>query len=165
MEITFIKADSLKPHPADSELGFGTCFTDYMFNLDYNPEQGWHNPRIEPYAPFALDPSTMVLHYGQAIFEGLKAYRSEDGTVRLFRPRDNLRRLNRSGKMLCMPEVDEELLFKGLTKLLKIEKSWVPSAPGTSLYIRPAIIATDPYLGLRTSQTYRLFIILTPVGA
>jgi len=165
MEITFKKAEKLKDHPQDSALGFGTYFTDYMFNMDYNPEKGWHNPRIEPYGPLEMDPSTMVLHYGQAIFEGLKAYKTESGDIQLFRPKDNLSRFNRSGNMLCMPEIDEDLILKGLIELLKIEKDWVPCEPGTSLYIRPTIIATDPYLGLRSSNTYRFFIILSPVGA
>jgi branched-chain amino acid aminotransferase len=165
VDITFKKADTLKEHPKDTALGFGTIFTDYMFNMDYSAEKGWHNPRIEPYGPMAMDPATMVLHYGQAIFEGLKAYRTETGEIRLFRPKDNLRRLNRSGHMLCMPEVDEEFVLEALVKLLKIEQDWVPAAKGTSLYIRPAIIATDPYIGLRSSHTYRFFIILSPVGA
>ena len=165
MDITFTQADNLKKHPEGSSLGFGTQFTDYMFNMDYEPDLGWHNPRIEPYGPLQMDPSTMVLHYGQAIFEGLKAYRTKSGEIQLFRPKDNLRRLNRSGKMLCMPELDEELVLRGLIELLKIEKDWVPSEPGTSLYIRPTIIATDPYIGLRSSHTYRFFIILSPVGA
>lgn len=165
MKITHHKSDILKPHPEDSDLGFGTCFTDYMFNMDYSPEKGWHNPRIEPYGSLALDPSTMALHYGQAIFEGLKAYRKPSGEIQLFRPQDNLARLNRSGRMLCMPELDGEFILKALKELLRLEKDWVPAAPGTSLYIRPTIIATDPYLGLRSSLTYRFFIILSPVGA
>ncbi len=165
MEITFSQAEKLKDHPDDSSLGFGTIFTDYMFNMDYDQENGWHNPRIEPYAPIAMDPSTMVLHYGQAIFEGLKAYRTESGDIQLFRPMDNLKRLNISGRRLCIPAIDENFVLEAMLKLLKIEKDWVPSASGTSLYIRPTIIATDPYLGLRTSHTYRFFIILSPVGA
>lgn len=165
MEITFKKATTLKTPPNDSELGFGTNFTDYMFNMDYAPEKGWHNPRIEPYASMELDPSTMVLHYGQAIFEGLKAYKTDSGEIKLFRPWDNFKRFNDSGRMLCMPPVDEKFILDALLELLKIEKHWVPGEPGTSLYIRPTIIATDPYLGLRSSHTYRLFIILSPVGA
>ncbi len=165
MDITFKKTDTLKDHPEDSALGFGTIFTDYMFNMDYSPEAGWHNPRIEPYGPIAMDPSTMVLHYGQAIFEGLKAYRTESGEIQLFRPKDNLSRFNQSAERLCMPELDEEFILEALIKLLKIEKNWVPGAAGTSLYIRPTIIATDPYLGLRSSNTYRFFIIFSPVGA
>jgi branched-chain amino acid aminotransferase len=165
LDITFKKAESLKNHPEDSTLGFGTVFTDYMFNMDYHPDQGWYNPRIEPYGPIAMDPSTMVLHYGQAIFEGLKAYRTESGEIQLFRPQDNLKRLNTSGHMLCMPEVDESFILEALMRLLRIEKDWIPGKPGTSLYIRPTIIATDPYIGLRSSNTYRFFIILSPVGA
>jgi branched-chain amino acid aminotransferase len=165
VDISFKKTDTLKDHPEDSTLGFGTVFTDYMFNMDYTPEAGWHNPRIEPYGPIAMDPSTMVLHYGQAIFEGLKAYRTASGDIQLFRPQDNLSRLNKSGRRMCMPELDEAFILEALIKLLKIEKSWVPGASGTSLYIRPTLIATDPYIGLRTSNTYRFFIILSPVGA
>jgi branched-chain amino acid aminotransferase len=112
-----------------------------------------------------MDPSTMVLHYGQAIFEGLKAYRTDSDDIQLFRPQDNLSRLNKSGRRLCMPELDEAFILEALIKLLKIEKNWVPGASGTSLYIRPTLIATDPYIGLRSSNTYRFFIILSPVGA
>ncbi|MEE4241231.1 MAG: branched-chain amino acid aminotransferase [Desulfopila sp.] len=165
MEITFKKTDKRKNLPQGSALGFGTTFTDYMFNMDYSPEKGWHDARIEPYGPIQMDPSTMVLHYGQAIFEGLKAYRTPSGEIQLFRPRDNFQRLNRSGHRLCMPPLDEDFLMEALLKLLKIEKDWVPEAPGTSLYIRPTIIATDPYIGLRSSHTYRFFMILSPVGA
>lgn len=165
MEITITKAETLKKHPDEAALGFGTHFADHMFSMDYNPEKGWHNPRIEPYGPIQMDPSSMVLHYGQAIFEGMKAYRTDEGGVQLFRPKDNLRRLNRSARMLCIPELDESFVLKSLMALLDLEQDWVPSAPGTSLYIRPTVIATDPYIGLRPSNTYRFFIILSPVGA
>jgi branched-chain amino acid aminotransferase len=165
MKLTITKADQLKTKPDDSKLSFGTIFTDYMFNMDYNPQDGWHNPRIEPYSSIDMDPATMVLHYGQGVFEGLKAYRTETGAVQLFRPRDNFKRLNNSSRRLCIPEIDEDLALDFLKKLLTIEKDWVPSAPGTSLYIRPTIIATDPFLGVRASHTYRFFIILSPVGA
>ena len=165
MKLTITKADQLKTKPDDSKLSFGTIFTDYMFNMDYSPQDGWHNPRIEPYASIDMDPATMVLHYGQGVFEGLKAYRTESGAVQLFRPRDNFKRLNNSSRRLCIPEIDEGLALDFLKQLLTIEKDWVPSAPGTSLYIRPTIIATDPFLGVRASHTYRFFIILSPVGA
>ncbi len=165
MQLTITKADQLKPKPDDSELGFGTIFTDHMFNMNYNLEKGWHNPRIEPYASIDLDPSTMVLHYGQGVFEGLKAYRTDSGPVQLFRPKDNVKRLNRSSRSLCIPEVDEAFTFDALKQLINIEKDWVPSSPETSLYIRPTIIATDLFLGVRASHTYRFFIILSPVGA
>lgn len=165
MEITIKKTDQPKPKPDQSKLGFGTHFTDYMFNMDYTSDLGWHNPRIEPYAPFVLDPATMVLHYGQGIFEGMKAYRTGSGDVQLFRPRDNFKRLNYSARHLCMPEIEVDLALKALKELLRIEKDWVPSAPGTSLYIRPTMIATDPFLGVRASNTYRFYIMLSPVGA
>jgi len=165
MEITITTAEQLKSKPDDGSLGFGSIFTDHMFNMDYASEKGWHNPRIEPYASLVMDPATMVLHYGQGVFEGLKAYRTAAGNVQLFRPRDNIKRLNRSARRLCIPEVEEDLLLDALKKLIRLEKDWVPSAPETSLYIRPTIIATDPFLGVRASNTYRLFIILSPVGA
>jgi len=165
MQLNITKADRLKTKPDDSKLSFGTIFTDYMFNMDYNPQDGWHDPRIEPYAPINMDPATMMLHYGQGVFEGLKAYRTETGAVQLFRPKDNFKRMNNSSRLLCIPEIDENLALDALKELLTIEKDWVPSAPGTSLYIRPTIIATDPFLGVRASHTYRFFIILSPVGA
>lgn len=165
MEITITPAEQLKSKPDDGSLGFGSIFTDHMFNMDYASEKGWHNPRIEPYASLVMDPATMVLHYGQGVFEGLKAYRTSAGNVQLFRPRDNIKRLNRSARRLCIPEVEEDFLLDALKKLIRLEKDWVPSAPETSLYIRPTIIATDPFLGVRASNTYRLFIILSPVGA
>ncbi|RPJ05891.1 MAG: branched-chain amino acid aminotransferase [Deltaproteobacteria bacterium] len=165
MSLTIKKADSLKNKPDDHHLGFGTHFTDHMFNMDYAPEKGWHTPRIEPYGPIVMDPATMVLHYGQGVFEGLKAYRTESGGVQLFRPRENIKRLNRSARRLCIPEVDEDKLLEALKQLIGIEREWVPRAPETSLYIRPTIIATDPFLGVRASKTYRLFVILSPVGA
>jgi branched-chain amino acid aminotransferase len=133
--------------------------------MDYSPEKGWHNPRIEPYGPITMSPATMALHYGQAIFEGLKAYRTSSGDIQLFRPKDNFKRLNRSADMLCIPKIDEDLLMKAVLTLVDMERSWVPSATGTSLYIRPFIFATDPYIGLKASSTYRFCIILCPVGA
>jgi len=165
VEITIKKADELKEHPDDSSLGFGTYFTDHMFIMDYAPEKGWHDARIEPYGPMEMYPSSMVLHYGQAIFEGLKAYHTDSGEIQLFRPKDNIKRMNRSGNRVCMPPLDEDFVLEAMLQLLKLEKGWVPKADGTSLYIRPTIIATDPYIGLRPSFTYRFFIILSPVGA
>ncbi|RJQ80131.1 MAG: branched-chain amino acid aminotransferase [Desulfobacteraceae bacterium] len=165
MQLTNTPRTHLKPKPDENKLGFGTIFTDHMFNMDYHPEKGWHNPRIEPYAPFVLEPSTMIFHYGQGIFEGLKAYRTPAGKIQLFRPRDNFKRLNYSARKLCIPEIDEAFALKALKELLRIEKDWIPGADGTSLYIRPTIVATDPYLGVRAAHTYRFFIILSPVGA
>lgn len=165
MDLKITKTETPKQLPDDSKLGFGQLFSDHMFNMDYNPEQGWHNARIEPYAPMVMDPATMVLHYGQAVFEGLKAYRTSSGKIQLFRPERNMTRLNHSSRLVCIPEVDEAFLLDALKKLISIDKAWVPSAPETSLYIRPTIVAMDPYLGVRPSYNYRLFIILSPVGA
>jgi branched-chain amino acid aminotransferase len=165
MEIKLRRVDKPRQLPEDAQLGFGQIFTDHMFNVDYSPESGWHNPRIEPYSPIVMDPATMVLHYGQAIFEGLKAYRTREGNIQLFRPDQNVARFNRSARCVCIPEVDEALALEAVKKLVALEKHWVPKAAETSLYIRPTIVAMDPYLGVRPSHTYRFFIILSPVGA
>lgn len=165
MQLSITRAERLKSRPKDSDLHFGDVFTDHVFSMDYNPKKGWHNPRIEPYGPISMDPATMVFHYGQAIFEGLKAFRNVDGSVQMFRPKDNFARLNRSARRLCIPEIDEEFSFDALKQLIALDKEWVPGSPGTALYIRPTIIATDPFLGVRASKTYRYFIILGPVGA
>ncbi|KPA14203.1 Branched-chain-amino-acid aminotransferase [Candidatus Magnetomorum sp. HK-1] len=163
--LTITKTDTFKKHPEDNELSFGVDFTDYMFNMDYSLDAGWHNARIEPYKSDVMDPATMVLHYGQAVFEGLKAYKTSSGKIQLFRPEKNFERLNRSCRLLCIPEIDEAFSLEALQELISMEKLWVPGASGTSLYIRPTIIATDPFLGVRASKTYRFFIILSPVGA
>jgi len=163
--LSITTTEQLKQCPNDNELNFGVDFTDYIFNMDYHPDSGWHNARIEPYQPIVMDPSTMVLHYGQGVFEGLKAYKTSLGNIQLFRPEENIARLNRSCRLLCIPEIDEQFSLKALKELINLEKRWVPGASGTSLYIRPTIIATDPFLGVRASKTYRFFIILSPVGA
>jgi len=165
MEITITRSQKLKSKPDDASLGFGTLFTDHMFNMDYNPKQGWHAPRIEPYASIAMDPATMFLHYGQGVFEGLKVYRTAAGNIQLFRPQENIKRLNRSCRRLCIPQIDENFALDALKQLIATEKDWVPGAPETSLYVRPTVIAMDPFLGVRASHTYRFFIILSPVGA
>jgi branched-chain amino acid aminotransferase len=165
MEMTVTEAEKLKEKPDQSKLGFGTIFSDHMFCMDYTPDKGWHAFRVEPYAPMALEPSTMFLHYAQGAFEGLKAYRTDSGNIQLFRPQENFKRLNRSCRRMCIPEIDEDFALDVLKKLLAIEKDWVPGQPETSLYIRPTIIAMDPYIGVRASYTYRFFIILSPVGA
>lgn len=162
--VTRNESPAVKP-TADANLGFGQIFTDHMFVMDYVDGQGWINPQIVPYAPICLDPSAMVLHYGQAIFEGLKAYKTADGQVQLFRPRLNFERVNQSNRRMVIPEVDPDFCVHALKELLNIEKDWIPQAPGTSLYIRPFIFATDPYLGVRPSHTYRFMIILSPSGA
>ncbi len=165
-KITVTKTTSPKSKPADeTKLGFGQTFTDHMFIMDYEEDKGWYNPRIIPYGPLLLDPSTMVFHYGQAIFEGLKAYRTKDGSINLFRPIDNMRRINVSNERMVIPQIDPEYCVECLEELVRIDQDWVPSAPETSLYIRPFIISTDPFLGVRPSKTYSFIIILSPSGA
>jgi len=163
--IPITRTNHLKSKPRDEELEFGRVFTDHMLLIDGAGERGWYNPRIVPYGPLTLDPATAVFHYGQALFEGLKAYRSPRDTILLFRPDMNAARLNRSAARLCIPPMDEELFLTALKTVVSVERDWVPHAPGTSLYIRPTIIATEAFLGVRPSRTYCFFIILSPVGA
>lgn len=165
MELSITRSKNLKSKPDAANLGFGTIFTDHMFNMDYSLDGGWQAPRIEPYGSIEMDPATMFLHYGQGVFEGLKAYRTDSGQIQLFRPQENLKRLNRSCRRICIPEIDEDFALDAMKQLIALEKDWVPGAPETSLYIRPTIIAMDPFLGVRASHTYRYFIILSPVGA
>lgn len=154
-----------KEKPAFDKLSFGTIFTDHMFILNYTEGTGWHDPRIVPYEPITLDPAAIIFHYGQTVFEGLKAYLTKNEEVLLFRPDQNMKRLNRSNERLCIPQVDEELALAGLQELLKVDRDWIPKVQGTSLYIRPFIFATEPYLGVAPSKTYQFMIILSPVGA
>jgi len=149
----------------DNPLTFGTIFTDHMFEVDYEEGRGWYDPRIVPYHKLELDPSSMVFHYGQEMFEGLKAYKTEYGRVLLFRPDKNIERANRSKRRLCIPEIPEDLFLEGLKTVVNVDQDWIPTKPGTSLYIRPFVIATDPFLGVRPSNTYKFMIILSPVGA
>ncbi len=165
MEIRFVPATTLKAKPADeTKLGFGKIFTDYMFEMNYSVEKGWHDPRVTPFHNFELSPAAMVLHYSQTIFEGLKMYLTSDG-FQLFRPRDNFKRMNVSAERMAIPAFDVETAMAGLMKLLEADKEWTPSLPGTSLYIRPFIIATDPFVGVRSGYSYTFCIILSPVGA
>jgi branched-chain amino acid aminotransferase len=149
----------------ESKLGFGKIFTDRMLIVEWKAGQGWVDARIQPYAPFVLDPSCLVFHYAQEIFEGLKAYKWADGSIALFRPEMNARRFNLSADRLCMPEVPEELFLQGITELIRLEKDWVPGTEGTSLYIRPTMIAVEPVLGVKASDHYYFYVILSPVGA
>lgn len=165
MELKLIETAQKKAKPQDeSKLEFGHQFTDYMFLMEYDKGIGWHDARIEPYHPLSLDPSTLVLHYGQGIFEGLKAYHAQDGSTLLFRPKDNFNRMNASARRLCMPEVDVDFVLECLTKLLKLEQDWIPKSHGTSLYIRPTMISTDEYIGVKAASRYLFYIILSPVG-
>ncbi len=166
LDIHPVDPSKRKPIPTDaSALGFGQYFSDHMFKMVYDPQQGWHGARIEPYGPLALDPATLVLHYGQEAFEGLKAYHGKDDGIYLFRHRDNLKRLNNSCRRLVMPEVPEDFVADALKQLVLMERDWIPTSPGCALYIRPNIIATDPELGVKPSQTYLFYIIVGPVGA
>lgn len=165
MHLNVLPLDAPKPRVDETQLVFGKQFTDRMFVMDYLTGKGWHNARIQPYQPFVLDPASMVLHYAQEIFEGLKAFRRPDGRVALFRARDNVRRFNLSAARMCMPQVDEQFTLDALKELIRLEADWVPRAEGTSLYIRPAMIATEPMLGVRPADQYLCYIILCPVGA
>ena len=166
MDLKILPLTSPKPHPADeSQLGFGKHFTDRMLVMEYAAGKGWHSARIQPYGPFSLDPACAVLHYAQEIFEGLKAFRRDDGSIALFRASDNVRRFNRSAARMCMPAVDEAFFLDAIHQLVRLEAGWVPRSPGTSLYIRPTMIAVDPYLGVHPSDTYLCYVILSPVGA
>jgi branched-chain amino acid aminotransferase len=157
-------AEKKPPILDDSQLIFGHTFTDRMFLMEYAIGRGWHSPRIKPYGPFTLDPAALVFHYAQEIFEGLKAFRRPDGSIALFRPRDNIARFNRSARRLCMPEVDEGFFLEAIKELIRLEADWVPRSEGTSLYIRPTMIATQPVLGVKPSDEYYCYIILSPVG-
>ena len=166
MEISITKTTTPKQKPADeSKLGFGQYYTDHMFIMNYDEGEGWHNPRIVPYGPFELDPAAMVLHYAQEIFEGMKAYRTADGSIQLFRPDKNMARMNVSCDRLCIPKIDEEFAIKAIKTLVEVDKDWVPSLDGTSLYIRPYIFATDAQVGVHPAKHLTFAIILSPVGA
>jgi branched-chain amino acid aminotransferase len=165
LQITIETTKNLKPKPDQKNLGFGKYFTDHMFTMDYSENNGWYNPRIIPYQPLSLDPATSALHYGQEIFEGMKAYPANGGKILLFRPRKNMERINHSNDRLCIPPIDVDFGVHAIKTLIKLDHDWIPTAEGTALYIRPFIIATDPFLGVRASNTYKFIIILSPVGA
>ena len=165
LDVKISRAAQLKPHPDPDTLVFGKTFTDHMFLMNYDAGQGWHDPRIVPYAPLSLEPSCMVFHYAQEIFEGMKAYRTPEGKVQLFRPIENARRLNSSCRRLCIPEIPEDDFVQAVKALVSVEKDWVPAKYGTSLYIRPFIIATDCSLGVHASHSYLFAVICCPVGA
>ena len=165
VEIPLTRVQRPKPRPRDDQLGFGQVFTDHMFLMDGTGDTGWSDPRIVPYGPLALEPATVVLHYAQSVFEGLKAYRGHDDVVRLFRPDRNIARFNRSAARLCVPPIDPDLFLAALRQVVAVDRDWAPRAPGTSLYIRPVAFARDPDLHVRPSRTYQFFIILSPVAA
>lgn len=165
LDIRIEKTTSPKAKPDQTNLGFGKVFTDHMFVMNYTEGKGWHDARIVPYQPITLSPASMVFHYGQEMFEGLKAYRGADGKARLFRPIMNARRANESNKRLVIPQIPEEDFVQAISEVVRVDEDWIPTAPGTSLYIRPFIIATDDFLGVAPSKTYMFIIILSPSGA
>lgn len=166
LNIKITKTTSPKAKPADeSKLGFGKTFSDHMFIMDYTEGQGWHDARIVPYAPISLEPSAVVFHYAQECFEGLKAYRTADNKIQLFRPDCNARRMNNTQERLCMPSIPEEDFVEAIRALVEVEKDWVPHSEGASLYIRPFTIATMAQLGVHASTTYQFIIICAPSGA
>ena len=166
LDIKYNLTDSPKEKPAKgANLGFGHVFTDHMFVMNYTEGKGWHDPRIEPFHEISLSPAAMVFHYGQEMFEGMKAYKGDDGKVYLFRPDMNAKRANKSNERLCIPQIPEEDFVQAVEELVRVEKDWIPTDEGTSLYIRPFIIATDAFLGVAPSKTYLFIIIVSPSGA
>jgi len=165
VKITPAQPEDLKAKPDEASLGFGKYFTDHMLTMRYRHGEGWQAPEVKKYEDFSLAPSAMCLHYGQAIFEGLKAYRGSDDRILLFRPQDNLRRMNASAVRMCMPEIDIEQALAAMKELIALDQDWVPRSPGATLYIRPTMIATEAALGVRPAKEYLFFVILSPVGA
>ena len=165
MDIKFVKRDVLKEKPDQKNLGFGKYMTDYMFVMDWDKGIGWHDARIEPYGPVSISPSCVTLHYAQETFEGLKAYRTKDGRILLFRPEMNAKRMVTSNERLCMPGVPEDMFVEAIEALVKVEKDWIPSEPETSLYIRPFVFATESALGVHMAISYKFMVICCPVGA
>ena len=165
LNIQVTRTQHPKEKPDPNHLGFGDFFTDHMFVMNYTEGQGWHDPRIIPYAPISLEPAAMVFHYAQEMFEGMKAYKAPDGRVLLFRPDKNIARANNSNDRLCIPQIPEEDMLQAIKAIVAEDKDWIPEGKATSLYIRPFIIATDAHLGVRPSRTYQFYVILSPVGA
>lgn len=165
MEIKFEQSKMLKEKPDQKNLGFGRFMTDHMFIMDWTKEKGWYDARIVPYAPIVMDPACVTLHYAQETFEGLKAYRTGNGEIQLFRPQMNARRMIKSNERLCMPAFPEEMFVEAVKEIVKTEKEWIPSERETSLYIRPFMFATEAYIGVHPSASYRFIIICSPVGA
>lgn len=159
-----LKERSEKAYPPENP-GFGQKFTDHVFVMDYNKENGWHNPVIKPVENLSLHPATTFFHYGQAVFEGLKSFKTVEGDAVIFRLKKHIERLNNSARRICIPEIDEKFLYQAVVELIAIEKDWISSKEGEALYIRPFIFGSDPFLGVRPSHTYKLVILLSPVGA
>ena len=165
MNITITKTTAKKAKPDESALGFGKIFTDHMFMMDYSREKGWYDARIVPFENLSIHPASTVLHYGSEIFEGLKAYRKADGSVQLFRPIENIRRMNRSAERLCLPQLDENDALEALLKFVEVEQDWTPHSEGTSLYLRPFMFGNDESLGVHAVHNATYVIIASPVGS
>ena len=166
MDIKVTLNPNPKAKPTDSSaLGFGKIFTDHMFCWSWNSEEGWHNPRIVPFERLSIHPASTVLHYGSEIFEGLKAYRRADGKVQLFRPIENIRRMNNSAERLCLPQMPEEDFMQALIEFVRLEQDWTPSDKGTSLYLRPFMFGNDESLGVHAVHNAEFIIIASPVGS
>lgn len=165
LDIKMDLAKTKKEKPDQKNLSFGKYYTDNMFVMDYTEGKGWHDARIVPYQPISLEPAAMVFHYAQESFEGLKAYRCADGSVQLFRPDRNAARMQSTHRRMCIPEIPVDDFVQAVKTLVEVEKDWVPSEPETSLYLRPFVIATEPHLGVKPSDTYMFMIIASPVGA
>ncbi len=164
-EFTIEKNQNPKTKPDPDKLGFGNHFSDHMFLMNYKTGKGWYDGRIVPYQPLCLDPAAAVFHYAQEMFEGLKAYRAADGRTLLFRPDMNAKRTRRTNERMCIPDLDEDLQVAAIKALVAVEKDWVPEADGTSLYLRPFIIASEPFLGVRPSDEFLYVIIASPSGS
>jgi len=165
MNITVTKTQNPKSKPDWNNLGFGNIFTDHIFLMNYTPEKGWHDARIVPFVNLEFSPALITFSYGQSVFEGLKAYRTDDGIIQLFRPANNMERFNISSRRLCIPAIDEDFVLQAIKKLVALESDWVLSNEGTSLYLRPVAFGTDERLGVRPSETYLFMIICSPCGA
>lgn len=164
-KIEIHRATPLKPKPDPHSLGFGKFFTDHMFIMDYSADIGWHNARIVPFENLSIHPASTVLHYGSEIFEGLKAYKTPSGDVQLFRPMENIKRMNNSAKRICLPTLDEEFVLHILETFVHTERDWVPSLPGTSLYLRPFMFGNDESLGVHSVSNATFVVIASPVGS
>lgn len=165
LQIPVQKCARGKVKPSSQSLGFGQYFTDHLFQTQYNPSEGWHNAQVIPYQDFKIDPGASVLHYGQALFEGMKAFRMNDGSIGLFRPDYNCKRLQAGADRLCMQSPPSELMMAGIEKVIEIDQDWIPKDKGCSLYIRPTLIGTEAFLGVRPSQSYLFYVILSPVSS
>ncbi len=164
-EITYKNKPRTEPVKLPEPLGFGVYFTDNILEMDYNTESGWHNLQIKPLENYSFHPATLFFHYGQVLFEGLKAFRQKNNDIVIFRPEKHIERLNNSARRLCMPTIDVDFAVEALRELIAVEKDWIPEKKGESLYIRPLMIGVDSALGVRVSETYKLIYLLSPVGA